>query len=406
MDHLEDQIKDRRYAGMFPQLGRDPVPTDPYYSPEWFEKERKAIFSKCWLNVGRVEELPAPGSYLAKTIAVWNNISLLLVHGRDGKIRGFYNVCTHRGNSLVREGSGKSRGFISCPFHGWVFDDKGALVEITDESNFYDPDHSTLGLKPIAVDIWNGFMFANLAPEESLTEYLGELTTNKIAKYPFSQFSTCYTYKANEKVNWKVLLDAQQEGYHVPTLHKRTLSLSFPTTLTRFRSSTMKIIGNKHRLLATASKASDSFVSTPTGTVARKYGSTALEAFAGVGDASAFSDSMEGSFDFQVVFPNFVIGLLYGTYFTYNIWPIAADRSIWEIRFYYSPPKNAGQVFSNEYGKVAFRDGLTEDASTHEGTQRGISSGAIKHFIFQDEETMCRHGYQSVVDMVENFESN
>ncbi len=396
-----DQLADRRYAERYPDLSREPIPVEPSCSPEWFEKEREAIFKRSWLNVGRVEELPAPGDYLVKPMAVWN-ASVLLIHGRDGKIRAFHNVCTHRGNLLLQDGVGKCRGFITCPFHGWVFDDVGRLAEITDETNFYDPDRNQLGLRSIATDVWNGFVFVNLNPQQSLHEYLGELADSKMSAYPFADLTTRFTYMADERVNWKVLLDAQQEGYHVPFLHRRTLSLSFPESLVKFRSQSLEVMG-PHRLLATAAS-TEPFSPTPTGRVAMKFGPTSLEAFAGGGDGGGFAAAMEGVFDFQVVFPNFVIALLYGTYFTYNIWPIAADRSMWEIRMYYPKPSNAGQAFSNEYGKIGLRDGLLEDGSTHERTQIGIQSGAIKAFQFQDEEMACRHGHLTVMDMVRSWE--
>ena len=71
---------------------------------------------------------------------------------------------------------------------------------------------------------------------------------------------------------------------------------------------------------------------------------------------------------------------------------------------YYPEPENAGQRFATEYGKIGLRDGLLEDASTHERTQRGINSGVISHFQFQDEEAACRHGHEAVIEWVKQRE--
>ena len=399
-----DQTVDRRYADIYPELGTGPIPVSTCTSPEWHEKEREAIFKRCWINIGRVEELPNAGDYLVKKMSMWN-ASMLLVHGRDGKIRGFHNVCQHRGNLLVGDSeSGSCRGFFTCKFHGWTYDDTGELRNITDEDNFFDPDKASLGLREIAVDAWCGFMFANLNPEQTLVEYLGPLATEKLASYPYDAYQTRYTYKASEQVNWKVLLDAQQEGYHVPFLHKRTISLSFPKSLVKFRSQDLMFYG-PHRTLSTGSQAGE-FEPTAVGGIASQIGATTIDAFAGASQSETVAEcaeAMHGVFDFTVIFPNFVIGQLFGTYFTYNIWPQAVDQSVWEIRFYYSTPQNAGQAFSAEYGKVAFRDGLMEDASTHEQTQAGLSSGAIEHFTLQDEEAACRHGHKVVKQMVEEY---
>jgi len=399
-----DTFVNRRYAGLYPEMTKEPVPVSMSTSPEWFEKEREAIFKRSWINVGRTDQLAQPGDYLVKKMTMWNT-SLLLVHGKDGKIRGFHNVCTHRGNLLVGDSeNGNCRGFLTCKFHGWTFDDSGALRDITDEENFYDPDKAELGLRSIEVDTWCGFIFANLNPEQSLLEYLGPVATEKLVDYPYEAFSNRYVYKPTERVNWKVLLDAQQEGYHVPFLHKRTIGLSFPKNLEKFRSQDMFFFG-PHRLLTVGGSAGE-FESTPVGAIAAKIGATTIDAFAGAvqGDVAACAQAMHGVFDFTVIFPNFVIGQLYGTYFTYNIWPLAVDESVWEVNFYYPEPVNAAQAFSMEYGKVALRDGLMEDASTHEQTQMGLTSGAIEHFVFQDEEIACRHGHMVVKEIVEAYE--
>lgn len=399
---MQDTIN-HRYARKYPELGTGPVSVRMSTSPEWFEKEREAIFKQCWINVGRVEELAQPGDYLVKKMSMWNT-SLLLIHGRDGKIRGFHNVCTHRGNLLVGDSeSGTCRGFLSCKFHGWTFDDTGALRGITDEENFFDLDKAGLGLREIVVDSWCGFIFATLNNKQSLVEYLGPIASEKLSGYPYEDYQTRYVYKPDERVNWKVLLDAQQEGYHVPFLHKRTIGLSFPKDMVTFRSQDLLLHG-PHRILTTGTSAGE-FEPTAVGGIAAKIGATTMDAFAGAaqGDLARCVESMHGVFDFTVIFPNFVIGQLYGTYFTYNIWPLAVDHSIWEMRFYYPTPTNAGQAFSAEYGKVAFRDGLMEDASTHEQTQAGLSSGAIENLNFQDEEAACRHGHQVAKKMVDDY---
>ena len=394
-----NDIAYQRYTAEHPELGTGPVSTLSSRSPAFFEQERAAIFERSWINVGRVEELPEIGSYLVKELQVCGT-SVLLVRGKDDEIRGFHNVCKHRGNSVVWQREGRCNGYFTCNFHGWVYDDEGQLRDVPDAANFYALDKPALGLTAVATDIWQGFIFVCMKPSETLAEYLGE-AGQRLSGYPFEKFATRFTYEANERVNWKVLLDAQQEGYHVPFLHKRTIMLSFPKDMTQYRSKSFRTFGN-HRLLSTGP--SKNFETTPAGTVAAKLGPTSVEAFAGAfGSDDGEAGAMEGIFDFWVLFPNFVIGLLYGTYFTYNIWPLAVDQSIWEVRMYYPQAQNAAQLFSNEYGKVAFRDTLLEDASTHERVQGGVMSGAIEEFHFQDEEIMARHAHKVVQEIVAGY---
>ncbi len=87
-----------------PELGTGPVRFEDSISPEFFELEREAIFKRAWLNVGRVEQLPRGGSYFTKTLPGLR-ASVIVTRDRDGEVRAFHNVCRHRGNRLLWEGT-------------------------------------------------------------------------------------------------------------------------------------------------------------------------------------------------------------------------------------------------------------------------------------------------------------
>ena len=106
--------------------GSGPVSSRPYFDPDWWELERRAIFLRTWLHVGHVCEIPEPGSFIRREIE-FARASLLIVRGRDGAVRSFHNACTHRGTQLVEEAAGK-RGQFSCPYHMWTFGADGRLL--------------------------------------------------------------------------------------------------------------------------------------------------------------------------------------------------------------------------------------------------------------------------------------
>ncbi len=110
----------KKWHDLYPELGTGPIPIEPYISREFFEKEQALIFRKVWLNVGRVEQLPNPGDYFVKDLAVCKT-SILIVRGKDGTIRAFHNMCAHRGNKLVADASGTCKGLFTCKFHGWAY---------------------------------------------------------------------------------------------------------------------------------------------------------------------------------------------------------------------------------------------------------------------------------------------
>ena len=160
---MKTVMANRRWIKENPDLGTGPVPTETCTSPELFELERDRIFRRAWLNMGREEDLPEPGSYVVRDLAIANT-SVLLVRGKDRKIRAFHNVCVHRGNRLVDDEKGLCKGRFVCRFHSWAYDTAGQLTFVSDEANFYDIDKSALGLKPIATESMGRVYFHQPGP--------------------------------------------------------------------------------------------------------------------------------------------------------------------------------------------------------------------------------------------------
>jgi len=309
-------------------------------------------------------------------------------------------MCSHRGNPVAWEERGHCNGLFVCKFHAWSYDTEGRLARITDEDRFFDVDPADNGLTPVATEVWRGFIFVNLAdqPRETLAEYLSPVA-EAFAAYPFEQLAFSYVYEAEESVNWKLLTEAQLEGWHVPYLHQKTLARSAANSGQLFRHAALKRYG-RHAVVS--SHAPESYEPSPVAAVAMRFGAGSFDAFA-VEDGKRDGEGMQwhGAFDLYHVFPNLFVGLLRGSYFTYNIWPLAVDRSIWEIRLYNPPATNAGELFSQEFGKCGLRDTLREDAFTHEKIQSVLLSGAKRVFHLQDEELVVRHFNQVVRDYVD-----
>jgi hypothetical protein len=85
---------------------------------------------------------------------------------------------------------------------------------------------------------------------------------------------------------------------------------------------------------------------------------------------------------------------------TYNFWPLAVDRTIWEIRLYFPPAENAGQRFSQEFMICRNRDILSQDARAHETVHSGLASRGKTHFVLQDDEIQIRHFHKVMEDHV------
>ncbi len=385
----------KKWHELYPELGTGPLPLEPYVSRAYFEKERDLLFRKLWLNVGRVEQIPEAGDYFVKDLAVCDS-SILVVRGEDGALRAFHNMCAHRGNQLVWDAKGRCKNF-ACKFHGWVYGLDGSLRHITDEHNFFGLDKATLGMTPVAVDTWEGFIFINLAPApaQTLHEYLGAELRESIRGYPFAEVSThCFSWHADVKANWKAVKDAFQEVYHISTLHRRTIGSVYASESNPYANALDFTLFPPHGRISLSANPDRAL--TAVESLAQRYGSMVLQ------QNNAASDLPEGvnptgfphwSFDGLAIFPNTLIYISQGTYLTHIFWPLAEDRTRWEIRTYSPKAKTLAARFCQEYGKVSFRDTLLEDASTLERTQAMLASGAKREMVLQDEELFIRQHY-------------
>src|ERR1700709_1262700 len=143
---------------------RATLPGEAYHSDATYALDRERGFFRNWLCVGRTERVATPGSWIRVEIA---GESILLVRGKDERIRGFYNVCRHRGSHPCDDEQGEVRSRLRCPYHAWGYALDGTLVT-TPMIERDEIDRASTSLWPVHVEIWEGFVFVNLsraAPE-------------------------------------------------------------------------------------------------------------------------------------------------------------------------------------------------------------------------------------------------
>jgi p-cumate 2,3-dioxygenase alpha subunit len=194
---------------------------DAYRSAEIFEKEKKLIFSKCWLYVGHVSEIPNKGDFVARTVGGGD---LIFMRGRSGEIGAFFNSCTHRGTRVCREKRGTVKSF-ACPYHGWVYNTDGKLVSMN-ATNFVADINAdgALDLRKVArLEHYRGFYFVNYNRAAiSLVDYLAgstefldsmcDQTEAELVVLPGE-----HSYSIN--ANFKYLCENSYDGYHLLPVH-------------------------------------------------------------------------------------------------------------------------------------------------------------------------------------------
>jgi glycine betaine catabolism A len=197
------------------------LPQPFYGDPEVYEFDMSAVLTRSWFMLGFEAELPTPGSYLSVTMGPH---PLLVVRGRDQKIRGFHNTCRHRGAQICAEGGGRLPRIV-CPYHGWTYDLEGRLLGAARMPDALD--FGTHGLVPIKVEILEGCIYA------ALTAAAPDFTPFRAAAAPFlspyrlAQGKLAHQSVLLEKANWKLVMENARECYHCATWHPE-LKVSFP----------------------------------------------------------------------------------------------------------------------------------------------------------------------------------
>ncbi len=205
------------------------VPTmqpDAYLSETVWTDERERIWFEQWVLVGRDHDVPGAGDRLVVDVA---GESIVVIRNGDLELRGFYNVCRHRGAELVDPSGPPCGSFgaaIRCPYHAWTYDLDGRLKR----APFLDAEHTPkVSLHPIAVDSWGGFVFVNLSADTAppLRRQLGPIP-ERIGRYPLAELRPGLTYRYEVAANWKILAENYNECYHCGPVHP-TLCELVPT---------------------------------------------------------------------------------------------------------------------------------------------------------------------------------
>ncbi|MYM64907.1 SRPBCC family protein [Pseudomaricurvus sp. HS19] len=222
---LIDDLRREKSVGM-QEAGFDrsnlSVSTDRYVSREYAEREREMIWMKTWQAVGREDQIPNAGDW--KEYRLFDQ-SFLVVRGSDQRVRGFVNACPHRGNVLCTEKHGSNARF-TCPYHHWSFALDGKLVGVGRPDLVGPIDKSQHGLVQVSVDTFGGFIFLNPDPDaQPLREYLGEDVVQFLEPYHLEKLSPVMDVREALDCNWKVVVDAFQEGYHIDGIHPELLAV-------------------------------------------------------------------------------------------------------------------------------------------------------------------------------------
>ena len=193
------------------------LPANAYTSSEVSALEQERVLKKSWLPIGRVEQVPEPGDYLCLDVL---DQPLMIVRGKDGKIRTMSRVCLHRGAPLA-EGSGNKKLFV-CPYHAWSYQNDGQLKKAPLMDGAEDFDEKNCRLPQLKTEIWNGFILISFDDEASPFAEQARQFGDYFANYRMGDMRIVRTLEFDSHWNWKVLVENFMEAYHHIAIHSRT----------------------------------------------------------------------------------------------------------------------------------------------------------------------------------------
>jgi glycine betaine catabolism A len=200
------------------------LPGRDYHAADVFDVERERIFARNWYYAGRDEALAEPGDFVAVDVA---GESVIVLRAQDAALHGFYNVCRHRGSRLCDEASGRMKGAVKCPYHAWSYSFDGRLIG-TPNVGKDEIDRDALGLWPVAVEVWQGFVFVHLDPGPApLESWLGDQhdTPLGLARFNLGALRLGHVTVNEVQANWKILIENYNECLHCPTVHPELIAV-------------------------------------------------------------------------------------------------------------------------------------------------------------------------------------
>ena len=208
-------------AGVQYPLPPSILDAEVYRDPVRFRSELEDVLHEAWYPAVPSSDIATPGDYL-----VWDQLeqSVVIMRLDDGTATAWHNVCQHRGARLL-EGAGRcGNDRIACPWHGFVYDKQGIVRNVPLRDSFDAARLDGLRAPAVRSTEWAGWIWITLSDSvPGLTPYLGAIG-EQLAGYGMENYTTKYRHSVTLRANWKIVMDAFNETWHVPFTHQDTLA--------------------------------------------------------------------------------------------------------------------------------------------------------------------------------------
>ena len=210
------------------------IPGEYYIDEKHFAADERFIAEHLWLMADHVSRIPRPGDYFL--FEYGRGDSVIIVRDRAGDVKGYHNVCRHRGSRLARHdedpapkdprlsvkqsaAEGNTPVF-RCPYHAWTYDLDGKLISAPNGMPA-DFDMAKHGMHPVHLKTTEGFIFVSLARGEAPEfESVVKNFTAVAKEYGAADLKIAARLSAPTRANWKLVLENFQECYHCGPAHR------------------------------------------------------------------------------------------------------------------------------------------------------------------------------------------
>lgn len=347
-------------------------------SPEVFAEEQEKIFSKRWLLVGHESQIAKPGDYYVVGAA---GESVIVIRDHGSEVRGFHNVCRHRGTRLREEPCGHVAA-IQCPYHAWTYGLDGRLIGAPHMDEVPGFDKADYSLHAVNLGFFEGFIFVNLAEGSVSTERSGYRLleewfaplAGKFSHWNLPKLRSARRVEYDVRANWKLIFENYSECYHCPGVHPMLARVSpydsAENDLTEgpFLGGFMKI--NKGKSLTMSGNA-----------CALPVGDKEVE------EEEKGEEEKERVFYYSI-FPNMLLSMHPEYVMVHQLWPKAPDRTLIVCDWLFHPEAFARRDFKPE-DAIEFWD-MTNKQDWHvcELSQEGIASRAYQPGPYSSRESI------------------